>query len=232
MSGLYALNSSSNKLESINSTNKKLLVSDSNVTKGNSATAAGAEMQQVLLYGKKPDNTLQPLETLGDRLLVDVLELAASGRITTSTALSSVQVCGYDSETTNKFKTLNVDDAGKLKTIVNKTNRGSQGNLSNNVSLTFGSTTTSVDVSKMNKAYVLYEDTLVMSFDHLDIEISGDGVSYYKLQELYPSPPAMGGATRSVVVLLDLHGISNLRLKNVSMADTYTNVIASIFGTI
>ena len=71
-----------------------------------------------------------------------------------------------------------------------------------------------------------------MSMEHLDIEISGDGVSYYKLQELYPSPPSAGAMTRTAVTSLDLHGISNLRLRNVSVADTYTGVIASIFGTI
>jgi len=87
---------------------------DGKITKGNSATTAGAEMQQVLMYGKKPDNTLQPLETSGDRLLVDVLELAASGQITTSTALSSVQVCGYDT-LTSRFKTMNVDSSGNIQ---------------------------------------------------------------------------------------------------------------------
>ncbi len=86
------------------------------ITKGNAPTGVGGELQQVLMYGKKPDGTLQPLETLGDRLLVDVLELSASGQITTSTALSSVQACGYDT-TTSKFKTLNVDSNGSLNTI-------------------------------------------------------------------------------------------------------------------
>ena len=90
-----------------------LKTTNANITKGKDATAVGAELQQVLIYGKKDDGTLQPLECLGDRLLVDVLELAASGKITTSTALSSVQVCGFDSNT-NQFKTVDVDSNGKL----------------------------------------------------------------------------------------------------------------------
>ena len=89
-------------------------MSVNNITKGKDATAVGAELQQVLMYGKKPDGTLQPLETSGDRLLVDCLELAASGKITTSTALSSVQVCGFD-EVTSKFKTMNVDSSGNVQ---------------------------------------------------------------------------------------------------------------------
>lgn len=85
------------------------------LTKGSGVITAGGTLQQVLLYGKKADTTLQPLECSGDRLLVDVVELAASGPITTSTALSSVQVCGYDSGTA-QFKTLKVDSAGVLET--------------------------------------------------------------------------------------------------------------------
>ncbi len=84
------------------------------ISKGNSATGVGGELQQVLMYGKKPDGTLQPLETSSDRLLVDVVELAASGQITNSTALSSVQVCGFDTGT-SKFKTMNVDGSGNVQ---------------------------------------------------------------------------------------------------------------------
>lgn len=90
-------------------------VSNSKITSGNDVISAGGNLQQVLIYGKKPDNTLQPLETVGDRLLVDVLELSASGRITTSSALSSVQVCGFDT-TSARFKTLLTDGDGRLET--------------------------------------------------------------------------------------------------------------------
>lgn len=94
----------------------ELNVSDSKITTGNSPTAVGGSLQQVLMYGKKPDNTLQPLETNGDRLLVDVLELSASGPISTSSALSSVQVCGKGAD--NLFKTLSTDNNGVLNTTL------------------------------------------------------------------------------------------------------------------
>lgn len=84
------------------------------ITNGNGVINAGGTLQQVLIYGKKDDGTLQPLECLGDRLLVDVVELAASGKISTSTALSAVQVCGFD-DATSQFKTLNVDGNGDLQ---------------------------------------------------------------------------------------------------------------------
>lgn len=85
------------------------------ISKGQDVKAVGEGLQQVLMYGRKPDGTLQPLETIGDRLLVDVLELSASGRITTSSALSSVQICGFDT-TSARFKTLLTDGDGRLET--------------------------------------------------------------------------------------------------------------------
>ncbi len=85
------------------------------ISKGQDVKGVGEGLQQVLMYGRKPDGTLQPLETVGDRLLVDVLELAASGRITTSSALSSVQICGFDT-TSARFKTLLTDGDGRLET--------------------------------------------------------------------------------------------------------------------
>ena len=102
-------------------------VKNSDISKGNAVISAGGELQQVLIYGKKADNTLQPLECSGDRLLVDVVELAQSGQITTSTALSSVQVCGYDTATT-KFKTMKVDSNGIINTSNDKITQG-EGNI-------------------------------------------------------------------------------------------------------
>lgn len=102
--------------------NGSLNVKDNNITVGNAPTAVGGSLQQVLMYGKKPDNTLQPLETVGDRLLVDVLELAPSGAISTSTALSAIQVCAKGAD--NKFKTLSSDNNGVLDISNSKITRG------------------------------------------------------------------------------------------------------------
>ena len=80
---------------------------------GQDVIASGDGLQQVLMYGRKNDGTLQPLETSGDRLLVDVVELAGSGPISNSTALASMQVCGID-PVSARFKTLQVDGDGVL----------------------------------------------------------------------------------------------------------------------
>ena len=64
--------------------------------------------------GAGTDRTIQT--TSQGRLIVDVVELAASGQITTSTALASIQACGYDTST-SKFKTLKVSTDGELHSI-------------------------------------------------------------------------------------------------------------------
>lgn len=229
---LYAHNTTSNEFKSLLvNDNESLVVSDSNITKGNSPTAVGAEMQQVLIYGRKPDGTLQPVETIGDRLLVDILELSASGPITTSTALSSVQVCGYDHDNTNKFKTLRVNTDGKLHVVNNSNNVGSFGNIINNASLTASSVSSSVDVSNINKGYLLYEDSSIALFDPVEIEISVDNTNFYLLQDYTPVQRS-GGLVRESTINIDLNGITHLRIKNPSVGDTYSNVKASVVGSV
>lgn len=105
----------------------KLSSLDTKTTIGQDVKGVGEGLQQTLIYGRKDDGTLQPLECLGDRLLVDVVELAASGRITGSTALSSVQICGYDT-VTSKFKTIDVNSDGVITTN-HDSNRSSDNSL-------------------------------------------------------------------------------------------------------
>jgi hypothetical protein len=138
---------------------KSFNVKNANITKGNAATSAGAEMQQVLIYGKKDDTTLQPLECSGDRLLVDVVELAQSGQITTSTALSATQVCGFDTST-SKFKTIAVDTNGNQSVNQTITKTGSEitldkDDLALSGSLATGNQTKWVDVSSARSIRVV-----------------------------------------------------------------------------
>lgn len=120
------------------------------ISKGQDVKAVGEGLQQVLIYGRKPDGTLQPLETSGDRLLVDVLELSASGVITNSTALSSVQSCGYD-DATGKFKTLKVDSDRRLSTFQKLENEVINASLA--VASGFGAGATSAEIEVKSKPY-------------------------------------------------------------------------------
>ena len=87
----------------------------SKITQGEATVAGGGDgLQQVLLYGKNGSNgNLEPLETVGDRLLVDVIELSPTGPYT-PTSLPNVAIHGQV-ETTSGFKNLRVDSDGRLQ---------------------------------------------------------------------------------------------------------------------
>lgn len=81
-------------------------------SKGDGVITDGSGLQQVLLYARKDNGELHPLECLGDRLLVDVLELTASGPLNGSTAISQISMNGY-MEGTSAYRTIQVDSTGK-----------------------------------------------------------------------------------------------------------------------
>lgn len=143
------------------------------VSKGQGVIDAGGQLQQVLIYGRKDDGTLQPLESSGDRLLVDVVELAASGPISTSTALSSIQMCGVNSAGDNKFKTLQCDSNGVL---ASKFDRGADSSMHSGVLGASASTSPSVDMDGY-RGIVLYGNSSISQSFFL--EVSGDNSTFY-----------------------------------------------------
>ena len=99
-----------------------LKTSNENITVGRVATGAADSLQQVLMYGKNPaDGTLQPLSTSGTNLLVNIGEITVDTQVTAKTSLASMQVCGFDTGTT-QFKSLKCDGSGVLQ--VNDTGGG------------------------------------------------------------------------------------------------------------
>ena len=88
-------------------------ITNDNITKGQDIKAVGEGLQQVLIYGRKADGTLQPLECVGDRLIVDVIELSPTGPHT-PTSLPSMAIHGQV-EGTSGFKNLQVNAGGILK---------------------------------------------------------------------------------------------------------------------
>lgn len=168
-------------------------VSKEGITKGNTDVPSGGKLQQVLMYARKDDGTLHPLECLQDRLLVDVLELSASGRITSSTALSSMQVCGY-STGDNRFKTLRTTNNGELITSYREhqtiSNNSSGTALSG--SLGIGVATESIDILHHNAVHFLLSD--IGGGISLSVQGSHDNSNFFNVAEFAPAS-ALGGGT-------------------------------------
>lgn len=194
--------------------NTKLTSIDNKITIGQDAKAVGSGLQQVLIYGRKDDGTLQPLECLGDRLLVDVVELSASGRITTSSALSSVQICGYDT-VTSRFKTLLVDSDGKLETS-HASNRSTATNIA--TSSTIGANLqigADIDISNKKSIIILGSATGNHSVKILH---SADNTNFYLYSEI--SPVAHGGVYHYNLKVDN--GLQYYRVMNSNQSNTFT----------
>jgi len=182
-------------------------------TKGNSTISSGGSLQSVLIYGKKSNGDLEPLECNGDRLLVDVVELAQSGRITTSTALSSVQICGFN-EGDSRFKTITCDTNGLLN-VKNEKERVMVDILtdSNGVnmsgSLTAGSSTQSQDIREYRGINII----ITNCSGSVLLEGSDDNTTFYEFIDLFSNPLSSG----QNVINLGLEKIpwKYIRIKNV-----------------
>lgn len=200
--------------EELQSTNGSLQTIDSNVSVGQDVKAVGTGLQQVLIYGRKDDGTLQPLECLGDRLLVDVVELSASGRITTSTALSSVQVCGFDS-VTNQFKTVKVNTDGKLETS-HDSNRSTATNIVTSALITASSQIgADIDISTKKSIVIVGSAT---GNHPIKVLHSTDNTNFYLYSEV---SPVSHGAVYHYNLKID-NGLQYYRIMNTNQSNTFT----------
>jgi len=110
-------------------------------------------------------------------------------------------------------------------------NVGSHNNISNNVTVNFGNNSSVVDISDIRHGNLFYEDSATLSFGSVDIEVSCDGTNYVKYAELNPFEENSSGVRTASSTGMNLEGLTNIRLKNSSMADNYTNVKAFIVGS-
>lgn len=195
-------------------TNTKLASLDTKITTGQDVKAVGEALQQVLIYGRKDDGTLQPLECNGDRLLVDVLELAASGQITTSTALSSQQICGFDSAT-SKFKTVKVNTDGELE-VSDDSNRSSETDIVSSTLVT-ASSQIGIDIDiGLKKSIIIIGQC---SGNHaFYLEHSNDNTNWYLNTEV--SPVSHSGNYHFNLKVED--SLRYYRLMNGTNANTFT----------
>ena len=127
-------------------------------------------------------------------------------------------------------KEVNLSTAGSIHTKEKELqNEGTTGNANpaTGTSMAPGTYSLVVDISNMREASILYNDASTASFDGLDIEVSADGGTYYRLDGIYPFQV---GSVRTAYRGVSLHGLTHLRLKNVSSTDTYTSVSGTIVG--
>lgn len=167
-------------------------VKNNDITKGNSTIASGGTLQSVLMYGRKPDGTLEPLECNGDRLLVDVVEMAVHGKITTSTALSSMQICAF-SDTDSRFKSLKCDSNGILNVKTEKEKilvdvLQDKDNNSLNGSLAASAATESIDARESRSINIYVSNPSA----NLILEGSDDNTTFYEINELFTSGLSSG----------------------------------------
>ncbi len=155
--------------------------------------------------------------------------LSGAGNNNVGEGQTKLQIFNYGRDTTaGNYKPMKVNGDGRQEVLVAvSSNYGGNGNLLNNEAMNASTTSNIADVSAFNKGNLLYEDATTSSSDTVDVEGSGNGAKYYKIATL---SPALRGSIREGVSVLDLHGITHLRLKN-SSSTGFTSITASIYGS-
>jgi hypothetical protein len=108
-------------------------------------------------------------------------------------------------------------------------NKGSYGNIANNVTINSGAQSGSADIADMNNVSLVYQDTATSSIDGLDVLVSGDGVNYDTITQLYPTTNT-AGTIRYAYYQAPLGGLTDIKIENTSSTDNYTNVKCSVWG--
>jgi hypothetical protein len=110
-------------------------------------------------------------------------------------------------------------------------NLGSHNNLANNVTINYGSDSSTVDVSDIRVGNLFYEDSSTVSYDEVEISVSCDGSNFIKYDTLYPYEDNSSGIRTGSSTNMNLCGITHLKIKNTSSSDDYYNVKATIVGS-
>jgi hypothetical protein len=108
-------------------------------------------------------------------------------------------------------------------------NKGSYGNVANNVTINSGAQSGAADIADMNNVSLVYQDTATSSIDGLDVLVSGDGVNYDTITQLYPTTNT-AGTIRYAYYQAPLGGLTHIKIENTSSTDNYTNVKCSVWG--
>ena len=168
----------------------------------------------VMMMGRNGSNTAKPIH------------ITANGDVEVEIADF---VKGQDTSN-NSFPVVLASDAVVSVVQADVIAQGSENNIENNASIVAGALSSlSADITNMKTANILYEDSATSSFDGIDIEVSGNnGTNYHVVSLLYPQT---SGSIRFAYLTIDVGGLTNMRIRNNSSTDTYTNVECSVYGS-
>jgi hypothetical protein len=147
------------------------------ITRGSATiTAGGDDLQQVLLYGKNgSNNNLEPLETIGDRLITHNIQLAPSGP-STPTSLSRIAIYGQTNDSSS-FGNIRIDSDGNLKIVDLKPKTATA--VVSSQSVNASATHTSGEIDMRNVSHFGLAGLWTGGFD-IEIEVSNtSGGTYY-----------------------------------------------------
>ena len=214
ISNLSEISVTTDGMETLQTTaNTKLTSLDSKISKGQDVKVAGSDLQQVLMYGRNNDGTLHPLESVGDRLIVDVMELSPTGPHT-PTSLPSMAIHAQV-EGTSGFKNLQVNTDGKLE-VSDDSNRSSETDIVSAVYVTASSQIgIDIDIGLKKSIIIIGRSDGNHSFY---LEHSNDNTNWYLNTEV--SPVSHDGNYHFNVKVED--SLRYYRLMNGTNANTFT----------
>ena len=214
ISNLSEISVTTDGMETLQTTaNTKLTSLDTKISVGQDVKVAGSDLQQVLMYGRNNDGTLHPLESVGDRLIVDVLELSPTGPHT-PTSLPSMAIHAQV-EGTSGFKNLQVNTDGKLE-VSDDSNRSSEVDIVSAVYVTASSQIgIDIDIGLKKSIIIIGRSDGNHSFY---LEHSNDNTNWYLNTEV--SPVSHDGNYHFNVKVED--SLRYYRLMNGTNANTFT----------
>jgi len=122
------------------------------------------------------------------RLLTDVVELAQSGPISVSTSLSSIQICGINSDGDNRFKTLKCNASGQIETALISKEQVDIFSVGTSVAAGATETSSSLELKGSGKAHLFIKTG--STDQSATFQLSGNGTNFYN--------PSSGGTLTPV----------------------------------
>ena len=114
--------------------------------------------------------------------------------------------------------------------VTEATNLGTSANLASNATIASDGLTSVVNISNFNNANILYEDTNVGDYNAVSVEASCNSSDYFIIETIFPSAnPA--NTKRLAYRSLNVAGLTNLRIRNISSSTSVNNVYATVVGS-